>query len=116
MLRDIMPGDSHALAERRSLAAHCEIARRLELDPKLLVAASARLEQSIAQGTTSQYYAERWRALLQGPLEILTASLKSPLEDAKALRQATPFSGVLTSQERWLLWKQVRAEFEAGTP
>jgi hypothetical protein len=112
----MLAGNTHALAERRSLAAHCEIARRLELNPKLLIAAAERLEQSIAQGTTSQYYAERWRALLKGPLEILTALLKSPSEDATSLRQATPFSGVLTPQERWLLWKQVRAEFEAGTP
>jgi hypothetical protein len=63
----------------------------------------------LAEGR-SPYYAAAWEGLLSGPKERLYEVLVADTDDARALRQATPFAGVIGPRERWSLWKGVRED------
>ena len=104
---------THELAERTSLALHQAVAERLRADPLQVDRARARVEDALRTGSTHRYYAERWLELLSGPLETLCAVLVSTTEEATALRQTTPFAGVLDPATRWRIWRGVR---EGGRP
>jgi hypothetical protein len=39
--------------------------------------------------------------------------LVDPGESARALRQCSPFAGVVDSRTRWSIWRAVREEFGA---
>jgi len=58
-------------------------------------------------GPQSRYVAI-WRQLLDGPIEDLVVFLGSDSELAKDCRQASPFAGLLTPQERWSIWRDAR--------
>jgi hypothetical protein len=103
--------NTHKLAESRSLAAHRLIAQRIPGDPSICVRARAHLERNLARDITHAFYLEQWRALLAGPVEQLVHALCEESEAATALRQTSPFAGILTARERWALWKTVRAEY-----
>jgi hypothetical protein len=47
------------------------------------------------------YYFNRWETLINGPLDDLLVFMVSPSQDARDMRQAAPFVGVLSNQERW---------------
>lgn len=100
--------DPHRLAERRSLALHRAIAERLRRDPSLLTAARARLERWAASGEIHPRYGQAWRELIAGPLEELCAALGRDDERMRALRQSTPFAGVIDPRTRWRIWAEVR--------
>ena len=53
-------------------------------------------------------YADAWRRLLEGPLDALLAVLGDRGERAAALRQCTPFVGVIDQQTRLRVWRQER--------
>lgn len=57
-------------------------------------------------------YAEQWAALLEQPVEGVSAAIVDPGEAARALRQVSPFAGAIDPRERWQVWRRVRAEFE----
>ncbi|WP_373048753.1 hypothetical protein [Vulgatibacter sp.] len=102
----------HDLAEERSIAYHRAVAARIERDPSLLEGVRARLDATIAAGGRSLPYAQAWRRLLERPLPELLAFLVDGGEEARALRQSTPFAGLLEPAERWRIWREVRARFE----
>jgi hypothetical protein len=97
----------HRDAEHRSLALHAEVARLLRSDPTLRDAARSRLPRVPAG------YRERWRELLDGPLEQLLFTLADPSEAAAALRQASPFTFALDQATRWRI---LRATVTTATP
>ncbi|MFO7561753.1 MAG: hypothetical protein R6X02_03865 [Enhygromyxa sp.] len=105
--------DPHRLAEARSLAAHRVIAARLLGDPALLEQARARVEAWLTEGAGAHRYAQAWRELLAGDVEAVARAIVEDTERARALRQSTPFAGVLDPRERWRLWDEVRKELEA---
>jgi hypothetical protein len=94
----------HATAERRSLRYHKAIAERLAVDASIAVRALARVDGWLREGTVAAYYAEGWREVLNRTPAELRAFLADPSERARALRQVSPFAGVLSPQERWKLW------------
>lgn len=104
----------HALAEERSIAAHRFIAARLREDPRLLTAARSRVERWLQDGVVHPVYAKAWHDLLRGPEERLFQVLVDPGERARALRQTTPFAGVIDPRTRWRIWREVRERLEAG--
>lgn|GEM_PF-870720 len=99
--------DAHRLAEERSLAYHRAVTERLRERPELLERARARVASWLARGAPHPVYARPWARLLALPLEQLTDALVDPSEDAKVLRQVTPFAGALSPSERWAIWKEV---------
>lgn len=100
--------DPHALAEARSLALHRAVWARIEARPELLDGVRARLEAWREDDSRPQPYVEAWLRLLDGPREALRAVLLGTDEAARAMRQATPFAGIVDPRERWRIWAEVR--------
>ncbi|MBX7193757.1 MAG: hypothetical protein K1X94_17020 [Sandaracinaceae bacterium] len=106
--------DLHRIGEHRSLAYHRVIAERVAADPSRLAIARAHIVDWGARRTLSEEYVARWLELLDGPLPALLAKLVEDSEDARALRQSTPFAGVLDARERRALHRSVRREIEGA--
>ena len=98
----------HQLAEERSLALHREIGRILLRDAAALDLARSRVAGWKRDRSAHPFYVERWSRLLDGPIETLLAVLEDPGEEARALRQATPFAGVVDARTRWRIWREVK--------
>jgi len=101
----------HRRNEVRSLIVHRVIAERLRAAPgPMLRKVEATLDRR-NQDPNASCYVREWRLLLEGPLDRLIAVMVADDEHSAALRQATPFSGVLTSVETWSLNRRFREEY-----
>lgn len=98
----------HHLAEERSLAFHRAVASRIPEDPDIVPHAITRVRTWLQEGGRSSSYARRWLDLLESPLPELLAAMVDESEAGRALRQATPFAGVLDARERWRLWRETK--------
>jgi hypothetical protein len=94
----------HRKIDQRSLALHRAIAEKLRADPGLLQVARGNLERWSLRNSRSQPYWDAWRDLLNRPIEVLLALLVEDSETMAALRQASPFAGVLSPAERWAIY------------
>lgn len=103
------------LAERahlpalRSLRLHQHVARRLARDPSLLAVAQDRLRKLREVNPHGRVYHDRWAALLEGPLTRLLSALTEVSEQADALRKESPFTPLVTSEERRRVFESTRA-------
>jgi hypothetical protein len=68
----------------------------------------------LADGSVHPQYATAWKQLLDGPFEALRAFLVDESEDARAMRQCTPFAGVVDPRTRWRIWREVRERMSRG--
>jgi hypothetical protein len=108
------PLQGHRRLDRRSLELHRAIAAKLQARPALLEVALDNLERWSASAGRSQPYWEAWREILSRPLPEVLALLEEESERMDALRQATPFAGVLEPAERWAVYS--RFAERAGRP
>jgi hypothetical protein len=92
------PAHGHGTAERRSRAFHVVVADRL--DESMLEDARERVERLAGEGHLHPRYAQRWRALLARPVAEVATAIVADTQDARDLRQNSPFAGVLNEQER----------------
>ena len=100
----------HERIDQRSIALHAAIARKLEADPRLLVIARDNINRWWDTAGGSRPYFAEWREILERPPREIVALLAEDTEHMRALRQCTPFAGVLTPQERWAIY----GEFKQG--
>ena len=100
--------DPHRVAELRSLALHAAIGERLLRSPELIEDARRRLQSPTTVHATAAYYRDEWLRVLADPLDRIVAFLREDSERARALRQSTPFAGVISARERWRIWRSVR--------
>lgn len=96
--------EGHRRAEVRSLAYHRLIAARLRSGEATLDRARQRVESWLSDGSIAEPYARAWRAALQRSPSAVCALLESDSEEARALRQVSPFAGYLGARERWGVW------------
>jgi hypothetical protein len=108
--------DPHRLAEETSIALHEAVARELRRRPSLVEGARARVTEWRGAGTVHSWYVERWSSLLEGPFEVLLATLVDEGEEARALRQVSPFAGVRDPRTRWAIWRNVRSRQSVEAP
>jgi hypothetical protein len=105
---------THQEIDRRSLALHRLVAERVMRDPALFEKTRltlARWRQTVC--VASQPYLEEWERLMNQGVD---ACLSVAVEDSQrvaALRQSSPFSGVLINRERFAFLKQWRSDHEA---
>lgn len=93
--------------DRRSLALHRVIARRLEEEPETTLRHAQRnLRKMARQHPGARPLLSRWRALLDRPVEEIVETLVDPRPSARELRHVTPFAGVLTARERAQVYRQ----------
>ncbi len=104
----------HRLAEARSLALHVEILARLQQDPGLLSQVRERLSEWQRDPSKPRPYVDSWIRLLDGPFELLKSTMTGDDEHARALRQATPFAGIVDPRTRWRIWTEVRERLEGS--
>lgn len=96
----------HETAELRSLAYHEAVAGRL--DEHLVAEARERVDRLADQGHLHPRYAERWRRLLALPTDRISEAITANDQDARDLRQSSPFAGVLNEHERQRIIETVR--------
>ena len=102
------PTDLRVRNEERSIALHQAVADRLREDPVLVDRARERVDAWLAEGLVHRVYGEAWRDLLSGPFDRLLAVLTRDDDDARTLRQCSPFAGVLDPQTRWRILREGR--------
>ena len=94
----------HRRLEEQSLALHRVIARRVSQNPELLTSVRERLSKDIHSGRFSislTVAMQEWLDLLDtSSLEQILELLLDQGENARRLRQSTPFAGILTQEER----------------
>ena len=100
------PLQGHRRIDRRSLALHRVIANKLQAHPALLEIARENLARWSASTSRSQPYWDAWREILDRPLPEVLTLLEEDSERMDAMRQATPFAGVLEPAERWAVYSQ----------
>src|SRR5262249_35993115 len=106
------PLRGHQRIDQRSLALHRAIAEKLRAHPAMLEIARDNLDRWTLMRSRSQPYWDAWREILSRPLPEILDLLGEETERMTALRQATPFAGVLEPAERWAIY----ARFEADHP
>ena len=110
----LLDGASLTRDQQRSLWLHRVVAGKVALDPARAIALARRnlrrlRSQHPEGGVTADF--DEWEGLLDGPIEVLLATLVSPSQRAVELRQNSPFAGVLTERER----AKALAAFRAAT-
>lgn len=95
----------HRKPELRSLAYHRIVADRL--DEHVVENAKSRLKRWQRQGKMHPRWAAEWEEILEKPHDQIADVLSADTEHASALRQSSPFSGVLTEHERRSLLQRV---------
>jgi hypothetical protein len=108
-----MAAVTHRVAEERSLALHREVARRLREDPKVLEMARQRVQRWLADGTVPRRWAERWARILEGSAGEVARAITDTGQEARDLRQVTPFAGALDARTRWSILRQLGDEASA---
>lgn len=109
--RGLVPDDEgarggHRRAERRSLAYHRALARRLRrpmVDDALRQVWKWRSQEAI-----DTHYADEWERLLSRPVAEIRRAIGEDSQSAAALRQTSPFAGMLSEAERRKIISEVR--------
>jgi hypothetical protein len=90
--------NGHARAERRSLAYHRAVARRLRRP--MVDEALRLLWKWHQQGRIDERYAEQWERVLRRPLRDVRRIIGEDSQRGRDLRQNSPFAGTLSEAER----------------
>ena len=86
--------------DRRSLALHEEIARRIESEPDLVRRAEGALSAMRRANPQAEPLLSVWDRILELPAPLIAVILRDPGEFSRELRHVTPFAGILTASER----------------
>jgi transcriptional regulator with XRE-family HTH domain len=99
--------------DRRSLALHRAIAGRLQEAPKATLRRARRtLARMSGQHPAARPLLNRWRSILDRPLEEILEVLVDPRPSARELRHVTPFAGVLSAPERAAVYRRFASSNE----
>jgi hypothetical protein len=90
--------DRHERADRRSLAYHRAVARRLRRP--MVDAARRQIWQWQREGRIDDRYANAWLEILDRPVPDVRRALTTNDSKMRDLRQSSPFAGTLTEAER----------------
>lgn len=88
----------HDRADRRSLAYHRAVAKRL--DRRMVDEALHRVWKWRDEGKLDRHYAGEWEQILGRPLSEIRSALMSDDARGRDLRQSSPFAGMLSEPER----------------
>jgi hypothetical protein len=96
----------HRRIDERSLALHRAMADKLREQAELLQIARDNIARWRVTAGRSLPYLDEWQRMLDGPLDKLLSAIESDGERMTALRQSSPFAGVLTPRERWAIYER----------
>lgn len=109
--REVPASDDYSLALGRAVARHLEADERA-----VKMRAHRNLTRARARYDAEPPWIRQWQQLLDGPTDALVEVLTSPAEEARVLRQSSPFAGVLAPHERWALLNEVKEARRAARP
>lgn len=95
--------NDHRRNELRSICLHEAVAAHLRADPSLLDRVWQTIERDRATGDSgARRYADRWAELIRScsNIEELADRIVEDSAEMRALRQNTPFRGILGREER----------------
>ncbi len=98
--------DGHDRAQLRGLAYHRALARRLRRP--MVDDALRQVWKWRQQGAIDPRYADRWEELLRKPVTEVRRAISEDSEAAAALRQTSPFAGMLSEPERRKILQEIR--------
>lgn len=105
---------THQEIDERSLALHRLVASKIRDNPQLMQNVRATLARWRTQvDSASQPYLIQWEALINQGLDSCLNACVEESQTATALRQSSPFCGVLTAKERFQFLKNWRISHEA---
>ncbi len=97
---------THQEIDERTLAMHRLVAEKIRQTPALFDKAKATLARwRTTVSVSSQPYLLEWELLMNQGVETCLAVAVEESERAKALRQSSPFAGLLTHQDRFTFLK-----------
>jgi transcriptional regulator with XRE-family HTH domain len=100
--------------DRRSLALHRAIARRLTDEPRHVLALARRnLATMQRRHGASVSLLREWRAILDRPVQAIVTLLEDTDPWARELRHVTPFAGVLSANDRRQVYERFAREERA---
>ncbi|MGH2954017.1 MAG: hypothetical protein ACRDK9_08360 [Solirubrobacterales bacterium] len=99
-------GEGHGRADRRALAYHRAVAKRL--DRPMIDEALHRVWKWRTEGTLDPRYTEEWESILRRPVADVRRAIISDSAHGRARRQASPFAGMLSEPERRRILELVR--------
>ncbi len=102
----------HGKNDLYSLRLHKAIVAKLRANPDVVLEKAKATLELRRHRPNEAYYVREWERLLYGPLETLLATMVDESEYATALRQATPFSGILRPEESQLIHRAVIEEWQ----
>jgi transcriptional regulator with XRE-family HTH domain len=101
--------------DRRSLALHEAIGRRLIVDPERVMGRARRtLSLMTEKHPGAAPLLREWKAILSRPTSEVVDVLLDPQPRARELRQVTPFAGVLSPAERAEVYRRFAKSEEAA--
>ena len=109
-------------SEIRTLELHRAVSLKIEANPTDTISIARRnlaLMRESDQFGRSGFYFDTWQTLLDGSLSDLVRVMVSTDAAAKELRQASPFSGILSDDERFevlMATDGVRVAAKSGRP
>jgi hypothetical protein len=98
--------DRHQRADRRSLAYHRAVAKRLRRP--MVDAARRQIWQWQREGRIDDRYATAWLDILNRPVPEVRRALRADSQRMRDLRQSSPFAGTLTEAERRKIFAEIR--------
>lgn len=99
---------THQAIDRRSREMVRRIVEKIDADPTRAGFEHAKrtCRRWVEQGNVS---AREWLTLLERPWEEVRLILLDESDEGQRLRQTDPFTGILTPQERWEIYREATA-------
>lgn len=85
---------------------HRAIASKLLAEPGLLEIAHDNIARWLPASGRSRPYLDAWLEILARPVEEIAGLIVIDDERMRAMRQNSPFAGVLTPKERWAIYDE----------
>jgi hypothetical protein len=100
---------THALIDQRSLAMMRAVIDKIENDHRRTGLEKARSTCERWLRMHDNPYLKHWQEILRGDWTGIKKILLDESEEATALRQCNPFCGILSSRERWKIYRDFRS-------
>ena len=96
--------------EARSMALHTEISQELRKQGREAIEIARRnVSRMLEQNPHASLLLEEWERILEGTTDQIVARMLDPGEHGRALRQVTPFAGVLSPAKRAAVYRSFRS-------
>jgi len=97
---------THEDIDQRSLALARSVVAHIDADPERKGLLKARVNCEHWRGTQSTPVIREWQAILTHDWPMIRAVLLDEGPEGRRLRQSSPFCGILSTRERWEIYRR----------